>query len=63
MTKWFQINKLSLSTKNPAFSLYHKHYQKDNLPVALQILRINSAELKTKASIKLLEVFFFSIQY
>ena len=56
MTKWFQINKLSLSTKKPAFSLYYK-------PVALQILRINSAELKTKANIKLLEVLFFSIQY
>ena len=41
MTKWFQINKLSLSTKKPAFSLYYKHNQKDNLPMALQILHKN----------------------
>ena len=56
MNEWFKVNKLSLSTKKSVFSLYHKHTQKDNLPMALQILRINGVELKRKATIKLLRV-------
>ena len=42
--------------KKMVFSLYHKIAQKDNVPLALPILRIDSVELKRKASMKFLGV-------
>ena len=59
MNEWFTANKLSRNTyiqKKMVFSLYHKIAQKDNVPLALPILRIDSVELKRKASMKFLGV-------
>ena len=46
----------SFNTKKSAFSLYHKSPQKDNLSLALLILRTNGVVLKRKASITFLGV-------
>ena len=59
MTETVSSKQIVTKYKKTAFSLHHKHTQKVNLPVALQILRINGVELKRKVSIKLLEVLFF----
>ena len=49
-----QINYHSI--KKSLFSLYYKSTQKENLPLALPILRVDDIELKRKATIKFLEV-------
>ena len=59
MTEMVSSKQIVTKYKKTAFSLHDKHTQKVNLPVALQILRINGVELKRKVSIKLLEVLFF----
>ena len=56
MNEWLKANKLSLNAKKPMFSLYHKSTQKDNMPLALIILRTDGVELKGKAIIKFLGV-------
>ena len=53
MNEWFEGNKLLLNTKKvSAFSAYHKSTQKDNLPLAPPIPRIDGVELKRKANVK-----------
>ena len=56
MNEWLKANKLSLNAKKTMFSLYHKSTQKDNMPLALIILRTDGVELKGKAIIKFLGV-------
>ena len=53
---WFQANKLSLNEGKAKFSLFHKSWDKDNLPLKLPILRINNFEIKRTKSIKFLGI-------
>ena len=51
---WFQANKLSLNESKTKFTLFHKSWDKDNLPLKLSILKINNFEIKRTTSIKFL---------
>ena len=51
---WFQANKLSLNESKTKFTLFHKSWDKDNLPLKLPILKINTFEIKITTSIKFL---------
>ena len=53
---WFQANKLSLNEKKIKFTLFHKSWDKDNLPLKLPILKINNFEIKRTTSIKFLGI-------
>ena len=53
---WFQANKLSLNESKTKFALFHKSWDKDNLPLKLPILKINNFEIKRTTSIKFLGV-------
>ena len=53
---WFQAKKLSLNESKTKFTLLHKSWDKDNLPLKLQILKINNFEIKRATSIKLLGI-------
>ena len=44
---WFQANRLSLNESTTKFTLFYKSWDKDNLPLKLQILKINNLEIKT----------------
>ena len=49
---WFQANKLSLNESKTKFTLFHKSWDKDNLPLKLPILKLNNFEIKRTTSIK-----------
>ena len=51
---WFQANKLSLNESKTKFTLFHKSWDKDDLPLKLPILKINNFEIKRTISIKFL---------
>ena len=53
---WFQADKLSLNESKTKFTLFHKSWDKDNLPLKLPILKINNFEIKRTTSIKLLGI-------
>ena len=53
---WFQANKLSLNESKTKFTLFHKSWDKDNLPLKLPILKINNFEIKKTTSIKFLGI-------
>ena len=53
---WFQANKLSLNESKTKFTLFHKSWDKDNLPLKLPILKINNFEIKRTTSIKFLGI-------
>ena len=42
---WFQANKLSLNESETKFTLFHKSWDKDNLPLKLPILKISNFEI------------------
>ena len=42
---WFQANKLSLYESKTKFTLFHKSWDKDNLPLKLPILKISNFEI------------------
>ena len=52
----FQANRLSLNESKTKFTLFHKSWDKDNLPLKLPILKINNFEIKRTASIKFLGI-------
>ena len=52
----FQANKLSLNESNTKFTLFHKSWDKDNLPLKLPILKINNFEIKRTTSMKFLGI-------
>lgn len=58
MNKRFEANTLSLNTEKLMLSPYHKSTQKDNLPLAPPITRIDNVELIRKAYRKFLGVLF-----
>ena len=49
---WFQANKLSLNESKTKCTLFHKSWDKDNLPLKLPILKINNFEIKRTTSLK-----------
>ena len=53
---WFQANKLSLNESKTKFTLFHKSWDKDILPLKLPILKINNFEIKGTTSIKFLGI-------
>ena len=52
----FSANKLSLNESKTKFTLFHKSWDKDNLPLTLPILKINNFEIKRTTSIKFLGI-------
>ena len=52
----FQANKLSLNESKTKFTLFHKSWDKNILPLKLQILKINNFEIKGTISIKFLGI-------
>ena len=53
---WFQANKLSLNESKAKFTLFHKSWDKDNLPPKLPIQKIDNFEIKRTTSIKFLGI-------
>ena len=53
---WFQANKLSLNESKTKFTVFHKFWDKDNLPLKLPIQKINNFEIKRNTSIKFLAI-------
>ena len=53
---WFQANNLSLNEIKTKFTLFHKSWDKDNLPLKLPILKINRFKIKRTTSIKFLGI-------
>ena len=51
---WFKANKLSLNESKTKFTLFHKSWDNDNLPLKLLILKINNFGIKRTTSIKFL---------
>ena len=51
---WFQANKISLNESKTKFTLFHKSWDKDNVPLKLPIPKINNFEIKRTTSIILL---------
>ena len=54
--QWFISNKLSLNIKKTKYSFFHKPSQKENIPLHLPKLIINSYEIQRSESIKFLGV-------
>ena len=53
---WFQAKKFSLNESKTKFTLFHKSWDKDDLPLKLPILTINNFEIKRATSIKFLGI-------
>ena len=56
INEWFISNKLSLNVKKNKYSFFHKSSKKDNIPLVLPKLNINSSEIARTESIKFLGV-------
>ena len=50
---WFKANKLSLNADKTKFTLFHKLYQRDNLPLKLPILKINDKIIERESFFKI----------
>ena len=53
---WFVVNRLSLNTKKTKYILFHKMYQRDNIPLRLPEILINEKKLQRKQVTKFLDV-------
>ena len=56
ISEWFRANKLSLNADKTKYTLFHKPWDKDNLPLKLPVLSINDYEIQRSSSIKFLGV-------
>ena len=56
INEWFISNKLSLNVKKTKYSFFHKPSKKDDIPLVLPKLNINSSEIARNESIKFLGV-------
>ena len=56
INEWFISNKLSLNVKKNKYSFFHKPSKKDDIPLVLPKLNINSSEIARNESIKFLGV-------
>ena len=54
--QWFKANKLSISIKKTKFTLFHKNYCKDEIPLKRPALMIGNNNIERKSSIKFLGV-------
>ena len=52
ISEWFRANKLSLNEDKTRVTLFHRHQDRDNLPLRLPALKINDYEIKQSSSIK-----------
>ena len=53
---WFQANKLSSNESKTKFTLFHKSWDKDNLPLKLPILKVNNFEIKRTTPMEFLGI-------
>ena len=56
ISKWFQANRLSLNENKTKFTLFHKPWERDNIPLKLPSLKLNHFEITRTTSIKFLGV-------
>ena len=56
INEWFISNKLSVNMKKNKYSFFHKPSKKDDIPLVLPKLNINSSEIARNESIKFLGV-------
>ena len=61
ISQWFKANKLPLNEGKTKFTQLHKPHDKDNLPLQLPNLKINSNEIKRYSSVKFLGVWLMKI--
>ena len=53
---WFKANKLSLNNKKTKYTLFHKKFNEDGLPLNLPFLKIGSNQIQRKKVITFLGV-------
>ena len=53
---WFKANKLSLNNRKTKYTLFHKKFSKDDLPLKLLALKIADSKIERKTAITFLEV-------
>ena len=53
---WFKTNKLSLNNKKTKYTLFHKKFSKDDLPLKLPALKKADNNIKRKTEIKFLAI-------
>ena len=51
LIQWFKANKLSINIKETKFTLFHKNYFKDEIPLKLPALIIGNNNIERKSSI------------
>ena len=56
ISQWFKANKLSINIKKTRFTLFHKNYFKDEIPLKLPALMIGNYNFERISSIKFLGV-------
>ena len=56
VSQWFKANKLSINIKKTKFTLFHKNSSKDDIPVKLPALMVDSNNIERKSSIKFLGI-------
>ena len=59
---WFTANKLFLNVEKTKYSFFHKSSKKDNIPLRLPKLIINSYEIQREESIKFLGVLLLNME-
>ena len=53
---WFLANKLSLNVEKTKYMLFHKCLEKENIPLKLPLLQLNSNIIERENSLKFLDV-------
>ena len=56
ISRWYKANKLSVNIKRTKFTLFHKNYFRDEIPIKLSVLIISNDNIERKSSIKFLGV-------
>ena len=59
---WFTANKLFLNVEKTKYSFFHKPSKKDDIPLRLPKLIINSYEIQREESIKFLGVLLLNME-
>ena len=56
ISRWYKASKLSINIKRTKFTLFHKNYFRDEIPIKLSVLIISNDNIERKSSIKFLGV-------
>ena len=56
ISQWFKATKLSINMKKTKFTLFHENSSKDDIPVKLPALMVDSNNIERTSSIKFLGV-------